>query len=227
MGEIIDFLHDWASIIIAVISLITGTMANVKNSKQDSEYREGQKEFEIAKEEIRKHDRKIDEVFMRLNSRSNLIPYFHLILDDSKIERVNVNRSEHIKLQIGLINIGRESASNIMMYPMGEGSDNYIQIQGKGKDIYSIYDYLNQYYAFPREYITFSIAREIPKEKDGRIADCIKFKIRFTDLLGNLYEQEFVLYYDNYIVNGFSEKNSSSVPCLIEEIKYDEITECQ
>lgn len=30
-------------------------------------------------------------MFMAINSRSNLIPYFHLILDDSKIEKITLN----------------------------------------------------------------------------------------------------------------------------------------
>ena len=34
----------------------------------------------------------------------------------------------------------------------------------------------------------------------GKIANFIKFKIRFRDLIGNLYEQEFEFGYDNYVV---------------------------
>lgn len=123
----IKFLHDWLTIIIAALSLIMSIITNKKNSKQNCEYREKMQEVEFEKEKIHQRERKIDEMFMQLNSRSNLIPYFHLILDDSKIEKIIHNGSRQIKLVIGLINIGKESATNIMLFPMGEGLENYLE----------------------------------------------------------------------------------------------------
>lgn len=217
MENMIKFLHDWLTIIIAALSLIISIITNKKNSKQNCGYREKMQEFEIEKEKIHRRERKIDEIFMRLNSRSHLIPYFHLVLDDSKIEKITHNGSEKIKLVIGLMNIGKESASNIMIYPMGKGLENYFETSNEKENSYFIYDYFSQYFALPKECVTFSIVKEIPKDNDGKIVDFIKFKIRFRDLLGNLYEQEFEFGYDNYIVNGFNLKSFSSVPCLIEE----------
>ena len=213
----IKFLHDWLPIIIAALSLAMSIITNKKNSKQNGEYREKMQEFEIEKENIRQRERKIDEMFMQLNSRSNLIPYFHLILDDSKIEKITLNGSEQIKLVIGLINIGKESATNIMIFPMGEGLENYLETLYEKENSYFIHDYLSQNFALSKGSVTFSIVKEIPKDNDGKIANFIKFKIRFRDLIGNLYEQEFEFGYDNYGVNGFNLKSSSSVPCLIEE----------
>ncbi|HIR53484.1 MAG TPA: hypothetical protein IAB39_08850 [Candidatus Onthovicinus excrementipullorum] len=217
MGNMIKFLHDWLPIIIAALSLIFSSTTSKKNNKQNNLYREKMREFEIEKEKIRRQEREIDEIFMQLNSRSNLIPYFHLILDDSKIEKITHNGSEQIKLVIGLINIGKESASNIMIYPMGKGLNNYFETLNEEENSYFIYDYLSQYFALPKECVTFSIVKEIPKDNDGKVINFVKFKIRFKDLLGNLYEQEFKFGYDNYILNGFNLNNSSSVPCLIEE----------
>ena len=213
----IKFLHDWLPIIIAALSLAMSIITNKKNIKQNGEYREKMQEFEIEKENIRQRERKIDEMFMQLNSRSNLIPYFHLILDDSKIEKITLNGSEQIKLVIGLINIGKESATNIMIFPMGEGLENYLETLYEKENSYFIHDYLSQNFALSKGSVTFSIVKEIPKDNDGKIANFIKFKIRFRDLIGNLYEQEFEFGYDNYVVNGFNLKSSSSVPCLIEE----------
>lgn len=213
----IKFLHDWLPIIIAALSLAMSIITNKKNSKQNGEYREKMQEFEIEKENIRQRERKIDEMFMQLNSRSNLIPYFHLILDDSKIEKITLNGSEQIKLVIGLINIGKESATNIMIFPMGEGLENYLETLYEKENSYFIHDYLSQNFALSKGSVTFSIVKKIPKDNDGKIANFIKFKIRFRDLIGNLYEQEFEFGYDNYVVNGFNLKSSSSVPCLIEE----------
>ena len=76
------------SLLVSIISLVVSTITNRKNRKQDFIYRDKAQEFEIQKEKIRQQERKTDEVFMRLNSRSNLIPYFHLVLDNSKIEKV-------------------------------------------------------------------------------------------------------------------------------------------
>ena len=213
----IKFLHDWLTIIIAALSLIMSIITNKKNSKQNCEYREKMQEVEFEKEKIHQRERKIDEMFMQLNSRSNLIPYFHLILDDSKIEKIIHNGSRQIKLVIGLINIGKESATNIMLFPMGEGLENYLETLYEKENSYFIHDYLSQNFALFKENVAFSIVKEIPKDNDGKIANFIKFKIRFRDLIGNLYEQEFEFGYDNYVVNGFNLKSSSSVPYLIEE----------
>lgn len=213
----IKFLHDWLTIIIAALSLIMSIITNKKNSKQNCEYREKMQEVEFEKEKMHQRERKIDEMFMQLNSRSNLIPYFHLILDESKIEKIIHNGSRQIKLVIGLINIGKESATNIMLFPMGEGLENYLETLYKKENSYFIHDYLSQNFALFKENVTFSIVKEIPKDNDGKIANFIKFKIRFRDLIGNLYEQEFEFGYDNYVVNGFNLKSSSSVPYLIEE----------
>lgn len=213
----IKFLHDWLLIIISVLSLIVSMITNKKNSKQNYEYREKVQEFENQKEIIRQRERKIDEIFMQLNSRSGLIPYFHLILDDSKIEKITISGSEYIKLVIELMNIGKESATNIMLSPMGKGLENYFETLYEKENSYFIHDYLSRYFALPKDSVIFSIVKAIPKDNDGKIANFIKFKIRFRDLIGNLYEQEFKLGYDNWIVNGFNLNNSSSVPYLIEE----------
>lgn len=213
----IKFLHDWLLIIISVMSLIVSMITNKKNSKQNYEYREKVQEFENQKEIIRQRERKIDEIFMQLNSRSDLIPYFHLILDDSKIEKITISGSEYIKLVIELMNIGKESATNIMLSPMGKGLENYFETLYEKENSYFIHDYLSRYFALPKDSVIFSIVKAIPKDNDGKIANFIKFKIRFRDLIGNLYEQEFKLGYDNWIVNGFNLNNSSSVPYLIEE----------
>ncbi len=61
-------------------------------------------------------ERRTDELFMKLNTRANLIPFFHIVLDDSKIE--NIEEQKKIKLTIGIINIEKEAATNIMIYPM-------------------------------------------------------------------------------------------------------------
>ena len=217
MENIIELLPAWLSIFIAILSLIFSIITNKKNYKQNLAYREKIQEFEIEKEKIRQQEREIDKIFMELNSRSNLIPYFHLILEDSKIEKIIYDDSEQIKLVIGLMNVGKEAATNIMLHPMEKGSGNYFETPNEKENSYFIHDYLSQYFALPKECVTFSIIKKIPKDNDEKIVNDIKFKIRFKDLLGNLYEQEFNFSYDNYFVNKFNLDSFSSVPCLVEQ----------
>lgn len=45
--------------------------------------------FEENKEKIRQQEKITDNIFNKLNSRAGLIPYFNIILDDSKIKEEN------------------------------------------------------------------------------------------------------------------------------------------
>lgn len=213
-----EILHNCLpTIILPIISIIISIIALIKNSKINAfelEYKTSVYKFEVQKELLRQHERKIDEMSIHLNSRSHLIPWFHLILDDSKIEKIFDNTK--IKLGIGLINIGKESATNVMIEPMDNGWENYFETVNEEKNSYFLYEYLSKYYAMPRESIYFSMIKDIPKDNDGIVCNYIKFKIRFKDLLGNLYEQNFEFGYDNAYVRGYSLKNFSTTPILIE-----------
>lgn len=50
-----------------------------------------------------------------------------------------------------------------------------------------------------------------------RVIHFIQFKIRYNDLIGNLYEQKFRFGYDNYVLKGYNRNNSSYQPKLIKE----------
>ena len=104
-----------------------------------------------------------------------------------------------------------------MIYPMGDGLENYFVTVNEKHNSYFLSGYLSKYYAISGDLVEFSLIKEIPLENGGKISDFIRFKVRFKDLLGNLYEQEFEFGYDNYLVKGYNLKNSSSVPLLIEE----------
>ena len=65
--------------------------------------------FEENKEKIREQEKITDNIFNKLNSIAGLIPYFNIILDDSKIKE----NDGKIYLGISLINIGKESATNV------------------------------------------------------------------------------------------------------------------
>lgn len=65
----------------------------------------------------------------------------------------------------------------------------YIDSEGYPKKLYYIYRYLSQYYATSRETVTFKVKVDL---KNGeKINDFLRFKIKYSDLIGNEYEQEF------------------------------------
>lgn len=102
-----------------------------------------------------------------------------------------------------------------MIYPMRDGLENYFVTVNEQHNSYFLHDYLSKYYAISGDLVEFSLIKEIPLENKGKINNFIRFKVRFKDLLGNLYEQEFEFRYDNYLVKGYNLKNSSSVLLLI------------
>lgn len=211
----ISVLKDWLPMVISIIAIIVSVKMNNKNKIQEQNYNNSMLNLEEQKNALHSQERRTDELFMKLNSRSNLIPFFHIVLDDSKIEKIEGEKK--IKLTIGIINIGKEAANNIEIYPMGNGLENYFVTVNEQHNNYFLCDYLSKYYAMSGDLVEFSLMKEIPLENGGKINNFIRFKVRFKDLLGNLYEQEFEFGYDNYLVKGYNLKNSSSVPLLIEE----------
>lgn len=211
----ISVLKDWLPMVISIIAIIVIVKMNNKNKIQEQNYNNSMLNLEEQKNALHSQERRTDELFMKLNSRSNLIPFFHIVLDDSKIEKIEGEKK--IKLTIGIINIGKEAANNIEIYPMGNGLENNFVTVNEQHNNYFLCDYLSKYYAMSGDLVEFSLMKEIPLENGGKINNFIRFKVRFKDLLGNLYEQEFEFGYDNYLVKGYNLKNSSSIPLLIEE----------
>ena len=212
MKNNIILLQNWLPIILSILSIALSMKSNKKNAEQN-------RNLEAQKEALKLQEIRTNEINMRLNNRSNLIPFFCLILNNSNIKIETTNDCRNIILTIELINIGKESATNISIYPMKKREpeeyslENYFETVNE-KNNYFIRNYLNQRYAFPKESIRFSLTREIPKSK-GRISNIIKFKIRFQDLIGNLYEQEFQFSFDE--IHKFSLESYSSIPNLINE----------
>ncbi|MDU2121136.1 MAG: hypothetical protein E7E64_01180 [Clostridium celatum] len=213
-----NILKDWLPIVFSGIALVISILNIYKswrNDKRLEEYRNWQSDFDVYKEKMRQQEKQSDNIMLKLNSRAGLIPYFHLLLDDSNVSFEKNN----IILGITLINVGKECASNVMLYPIDgkSGLENYFKTENKEKNNHFIYDYLNQYYALPREKVSFSMITEVPKEGNGHLGNFVQFKIRFSDLVGNLYEQKFRFGYDNYMVKGFNRDNTSYLPKLIED----------
>lgn len=204
---------DWIPVIVAVISLVISYYAY----KETTNNNKNMLNFDKQKELVRRQEKSLDDVISRLNSRSNFIPFFNIELDDKNIKFEEIDKETHVVLTIKLRNIGKESASNIMLYAYKEDvSYNYYFKDNKEvSNKYNIYDYLNKYYAFPKQCITFSLHRSVSKPKT--YGD-ISFRIKFNDLIGNIYMQEFNF---KYCANddgtcSFSRENYSNQPILLE-----------
>ena len=203
--------------VLSIISIIGGIINFFYTRRQDRiglMFQNWQVYFEENKEKIRQQEKITDNIFNKLNSRAGLIPYFNIILDDSKIKEENGK----IYLGVSLINIGKESATNVGICLTEERKEIIVEGYNKTQDSYIVYNYLDKYYAMVGDKISFSIVTD-RKEKIMNVF--LRFKIQYYDLIGNRYEQEFrFAFYDDF--NGknktyYSLNNISDLPKLVEE----------
>lgn len=203
--------------VLSIISIIGGIINFFYTRRQDRiglMFQNWQVYFEENKEKIRQQEKITDNIFNKLNSRAGLIPYFNIILDDSKIKEENGK----IYLGVSLINIGKESATNVGICLTEERKEIIVEGYDTNQNSYIVYNYLDKYYAMVGDKISFSIVTD-RKEKIMNVF--LRFKIQYYDLIGNRYEQEFrFAFYDDF--NGknktyYSLNNISDLPKLVEE----------
>lgn len=210
----------WIPIVISIISLIYTIISNYFSGKRlkeaekiNEENYNWKKNFDIYKEENRQKDIIIQNLLSEQNIRATIIPYFNIVLKDNRIKK----EDNSLILEIGFINIGKESATNIQLSPKfpDKGLRGYFESKVLPNKQYYIYEYLSQYYAAVREEITFKIKVDL-KNKE-KISDFLEFKIKYSDLIGNEYEQEFRFgfYMLDYI--GYNLDNSSYKPILLKK----------
>lgn len=198
---------EWIPVIVSICSLIFSIVSYLKSEKLKRENEQSTKEFELYKEEKRQQNAIITSLLMEQSTRASVVPYFKIILRDERI----IESKDKITLGIGIINIGKESATNVQLEPMfpNMGLSGYFK-SDTGYE-YGISEYLNKYCAMPGEEIIFNIGI-FKKEK---IVDFLNFKIKYYDLIGNCYRQEFRFGFDNYLVKGFYLDNTSGRPELV------------
>lgn len=212
--SILNAMEKWIPIIISFLSLLTTIIFSFKANKRMKKTEEKnikndqmRIEFELYKEEKRQQDAIVNSLLMEQNTRASVVPYFNIVLRDERI----IESKDKITLGIGIINIGKESATNVQLEPIfsNMGLSRYFK-SDTGYE-YGISEYLNKYYAMPGEEIIFNIGI-LKKEK---IVDFLNFKIKYYDLIGNCYRQDFRFGFDNYLVKGFNLDNTSGRPELV------------
>lgn len=173
-----------------------------KKLKEDSEQKYvQQKNLEEEREKLR------NELYEEM-TRASVIPYFNLSLKDEDIEE----KDDEIFLKVKLINIGKESATNIRLNEskLNQGSGEFI-ISATGRDYY-IREYLSQYYALRGDEVTFILVTKITEDqKEGyrKVVDSITFSVTYFDCIRNGYKQEFRF---EYGLGRISHKNDSFRP---------------
>lgn len=206
-------LIEWIPVLVSAASLFISYYL-YKETKSNNQ---NMLIFDKQKEHIRRQEKRLDDIISRLNSRSNFIPFFNLELDDNNIKFEKQGDETHVVLTVKLKNIGKETASNIMLYEYqnDNNSNKYFKNNKDVSDIYHIDDYLNKYYALPEKCITFSLHRSVNKDKT--YGD-ISFRLKFNDLIGNTYMQVFNFKYEANIdgMCSFSRENYSNQPILLE-----------
>ena len=203
--------------VLSIISIIGGIINFFYTRRQDRiglMFQNWQVYFEENKEKIRQQEKITDNIFNKLNSRAGLIPYFNIILDDSKIKEENGK----IYLGVSLINIGKESATNVGICLTEERKEIIVEGYDTNQNSYIVYNYLDKYYAMVGDKISFSIVTD-RKEKIMNVF--LRFKIQYYDLIGNRYEQEFRFgFYDDFNRKNeiyYNLNNISDLPKLVEE----------
>lgn len=208
MDEILRNIEKWSPILISIAALIYTIYYNYKSDKR-------LKQVEEINEENRQENILIQKLLSKRNIRASIIPYFNIVLKNNSIKK----EENSLILEIGLVNIGKESATNIQLSPEFPDEELYFYSEGYPKKQYYVFEYLSQYYAAAREEVTFKI--KVDLKVGEKINDFLKFKIKYFDLIGNEYEQEFRFGFYMLDHIAYSLVNSSYKPILLQGEMFD------
>lgn len=196
-------IQKYISIIALLISFLTFIYSR-KDQKKNVKYRETVHNFAIQNEKNRLLEKREDDIFARLSSRSTLIPYLYISIADSKVMHFREDDEEKIIIVISLKNLGKESAIDIELDPHTKNLDDYFKgvriDERKNKVSYYVNEYFNNKFAISKNNVFFSFSKTILKENLTSYNDRVSFNIIFKDLIGSLYRQKFEISfgYNNY-----------------------------
>ena len=221
---------DKVAFIALVISLITGFFTFFSNRKkqkdddkrqkaQDAFNKEAQEklsDFQDFQKSFSEYQQITNELQFSIENQSNLKPYFHINRTKSCIE-YDSNKKLYVKLY--LTNVGRGTATNIMTREMKKDSNGnsiyFDQVPSLERMTHGFHNYFSENFAIPNESINLEIFEIENNEEQNYF---IEFKIKFSDVIGREYEQEFKFGYDNYFVRGINQNSTSYPPKLIKDI---------
>lgn len=192
--------------IIALIVSIVGIYLSYKNHKTTIEWN-------FHKENMRQTEQTRQNYYARNINRIDLMPHFHLVLDKEISVKRN-SKEEILVIPISLINVGRENATNIRLVPIlkDDTASHFIKTDSLNDEPHGIRDYLDKRYAVIGDVINFTASC---KKHDQYLN--VYFKIRFDDIAGRTYEQDFRFLYGFQTSNKISMNHDSNLPKCIDE----------
>lgn len=206
---------NWTPIVISALSLAFGIFNSFSTKKNAKIIRKEQRYFDRYKDQKHHKEKEFELKLQQIDSRSQIIPYFVLSLDDDGLKVLN-----HRKIiELSLINIGKESAINIRLSPWDEiiCPSIYFVTTSVDQHNHHIYKYLDKTFAMPQNKISLAICVDDQAES---VSNRVQFKIQYSDLIGRTYEQEFSFRYSyKGFINGFHLERYSKTPKLIEDVK--------
>ena len=208
------------SIILPIIIQIwNNRRGDKKESQQEQFQRETQKKldkFQDFQKSFSEYQQITNELQFSIENQSNLKPYFHINRTKSCLQ-YDSNKKLYVKLY--LTNVGRGTATNIMTRKMRNDSDGnpilFDQVPSLGKITHGFHNYFSENFAIPNESIKLEIFELANNQKQIYF---IEFKIKFSDVIGREYEQQFRFGYDTQFVLGINQNSTSYPPKLIKDI---------
>lgn len=213
----IDNIIAIIAVLLSIFNLIYAFYRNGKTDKEQKKIKEENDKKYVQQETlVEERERLRNELYEEM-TRASVIPYFNLSFPNENIEE----RADKIFLSVKLVNIGKESASNIQLNLLKSKDNSDVYIQSKTGRDYSISEYLSKYYALRGDEVTFIIVTNRDKGKDGmyeKVKDSISFSITYFDCIKNCYRQAFQF---EYGIGVFSLKNTSYRPERLKDIQQD------
>lgn len=200
--------------ILSIIAIAISIFTETKNRK----FRQKTFDYDVQKETTRQLEKRTDDIYTRLNSRSSLIPFFIISLKGSKGSLRKNRYDNSLNVELCLRNIGKESAVNVDIVPYSEECQENIKIENFDEYKTETFAMLTNNSAMINEHIFLYMSRDLTNIDINEISDTFFFRITFRDLIGNLYSQNFRAGYSVFDKQiKFVPDNYSSVPMLIKE----------
>lgn len=191
---------------IKIFVKVLESSKNRKDYKKIHKYNLEQKEKE--------HKELVEQsLYLRNNRRIDVMPRFNLVLDKEIELKQKMQTEEILIFPISLKNIGQNTATNIKLEPVStDGMYTYYSTTDNlYGETHGISDYLDKQYAMVGETVHFTLVCN----KHNKALN-VSFRIKFDDIDGRIYEQDFRFGYCYPISNKFSMNNSSDDPVHIE-----------
>ena len=214
------------SIILPIIIQFWSNRREDKKEKKQEQFQietqDKLDEFQSFQKEFSKYELQLRELQFNVERQSDLKPYFHV---NHHFSKVYLDKNSVI-IDLFLTNVGRASATNIQIVQLDKLNNEIPVYFNSGYNMHddvthSVYNYFSDYFALPTKSVSISIienktVNDMLNQISGTKSHGynLKFKISFSDIMENKYEQEFYIIYD-YIAGQNEQsiaKNSMSYP---------------